>query len=253
MSEKTMDRAEALAILHEYVEDPGLRRHMLAAEAAMRGYAARLGHDPEPWGLAGLLHDFDWEIHPTIDRHPKDGAPILRARGLGEEAIHAILAHNPAGTGVPQEAPIDFALMACDEITGLIIAATLVRPAKDIGQMTVKSVQRNWKDKTVASPEVNNRLQVRVPIASLEEWAETQRALERVYGINEVILHSLSPGEARVDLLFSGDERRLRLALEQAGVTLSTPRFSGAGFEGAAEALVYDLYLNRFRPQEGRM
>jgi putative nucleotidyltransferase with HDIG domain len=147
MSEKTMDRAEALAILHEYVKDPGLRRHMLAAEAAMRGYAARLGHDPEPWGLAGLLHDFDWEIHPTIEQHPKDGAPILRARGLGEESIKAILAHNPAGTGVPQEAPIDFALMACDEITGLIIAATLVRPAKDINQMTVKSVQRNWKDK----------------------------------------------------------------------------------------------------------
>jgi putative nucleotidyltransferase with HDIG domain len=147
MTVKNMDRAEALAILHEYVKDPGLRRHMLAAEAAMRGYAARLGHDPEPWGLAGLLHDFDWEIHPTIERHPKEGAPILRARGLAEESIKAILAHNPAGTGVPQQAPIDFALMACDEITGLVIAATLVRPAKDIGQMSVKSVQRNWKDK----------------------------------------------------------------------------------------------------------
>lgn len=147
MSETKMDRAEALAILHEYVKDPGLRRHMLAAEAAMRGYAARLGQHTEPWGLAGLLHDFDWEIHPTIEQHPKDGAPILRTRGLSEESIQAILAHNPAGTGVQQQAPIDFALMACDEITGLIIAATLVRPAKDIGQMTVKSVQRNWKDK----------------------------------------------------------------------------------------------------------
>lgn len=144
---KTMDRAEALAILHEYVKDPGLRRHMLAAEAAMRGYAVMLGHDANLWGLAGLLHDYDWEIHPTLEGHPKDGVPLLRERGLPEEAIQAILAHNPAGTGVERQAPIDFALMACDEITGLVIAATLVRPAKDIGQITVKSVQRNWKDK----------------------------------------------------------------------------------------------------------
>lgn len=142
-----MERAEALAILDEYVKDPGLRRHMLAAEAAMRGYARKLGQDENLWGLAGLLHDFDWEIHPTSEKHPKDGAPILRARGLPEEAVQAILAHNPPGSGVHPAAPIDFALMACDEITGLVIAAALVRPAKDLRQLTVKSVQRNWKDK----------------------------------------------------------------------------------------------------------
>lgn len=147
MSEKKLERTAALALLEQYVKDPGLRRHMLAAEAAMRGYAVMLGHDPELWGLAGLLHDFDWEIHPTVESHPKEGAPILREHGLPEEAIQAILAHNAAGTGVAAAAPIDFALMACDEITGLVIAATLVRPAKDILQITVKSVQRNWKDK----------------------------------------------------------------------------------------------------------
>lgn len=120
---------------------------MLAVEAAMRGYAARLGHDPETWGLAGLLHDFDWEIHPTTEQHPKDGAPILRARGVPESVVRAILAHNPAGSGVTPKAPMDFALAASDELTGLIIAATLVRPARDIRQIKVKSVKRNWKDK----------------------------------------------------------------------------------------------------------
>ena len=139
-----MDRSTAWQILTEHVKEHGLRRHMLAVEAAMRWYAERLGEDQDPWGLAGLLHDFDWEIHPTAEQHPKDGAPILRERGCPEEVVQAILAH--AVDGEPREA-IDFALRACDEITGLIIAATLVRPAKDIRLIKVKSVKRNWKDK----------------------------------------------------------------------------------------------------------
>ncbi|RMH19355.1 MAG: HDIG domain-containing protein [Acidobacteria bacterium] len=142
-----MERDKAWEILTEHVQDPGLRRHMLAVEAAMRWYAERMGADPELWGLAGLLHDFDWEIHPTLEGHPKEGAPILRRRGVPEEVITAILSHNTAGTGVERSRPIDFALLACDEITGLIIAATLVRPAKDIRRIKVKSVKRNWKDK----------------------------------------------------------------------------------------------------------
>jgi putative nucleotidyltransferase with HDIG domain len=124
---------------------------MLAVEAAMRGYAGRLGADADLWGLAGLLHDFDWEVHPALERHPKEGAPILRARGCPEDVVQAILAHNVAGTGVERTKPMDFALLACDEITGLIIAATLVRPAKDVRELTVKSVKRNWKDKRFAA------------------------------------------------------------------------------------------------------
>lgn len=142
-----MDRETAFSTLTEHVKDRGLQRHMEATEAAMRLYAEKLGEDPDLWGLAGLLHDFDWEIHPTIDQHPKDGAPILRERGAPEAVIQAILAHNPEGTGVEAEAPMDYALRACDEITGLVIAATLVRPAKDVRLMKVKSVKRNWKDK----------------------------------------------------------------------------------------------------------
>jgi putative nucleotidyltransferase with HDIG domain len=124
---------------------------MRAVEAAMRWYAEKLDHDPESWGLAGLLHDFDWEIHPTSERHPKEGAPILRQRGVPEEVVQAILAHNPAGSGIRPAAPMDYALRACDEITGLIIAGALVRPAKDLRAMKVKSVKRNWKDKLFAA------------------------------------------------------------------------------------------------------
>ncbi len=142
-----MDRQTGWEILTEHVGDEGLRRHMLAVEAAMRAYAGRLGADPETWGLAGLLHDFDWQIHPTMEQHPADGAPILRRRGCPEEVVQAILAHNTEGSGVEPQAPIDFALRACDELTGLIIAAVYVRPQKDIRKMKVKSVKRNWKDK----------------------------------------------------------------------------------------------------------
>lgn len=142
-----MDRATGRDILTEYVQDQGLRRHMLAVEAAMRWYARHLDADPETWGLAGLLHDFDWEIHPNTEQHPADGAPILRQRGCPEEVVQAILAHNPAGSGVEPVAPLDFALCACDEITGIIIAGAYVRPQKDVRLMKVKSVKRNWKDK----------------------------------------------------------------------------------------------------------
>jgi len=143
-----MEREEAWQIVQEHVQDKGLRRHMVAVEAAMEWYAEKLGGEPARWGLAGLLHDFDWEIHPTLEGHPKDGEPILRERGLqDEEVIYAIQSHNTAGTGVERKSALDFALLACDEITGLIIAATLVRPHKDIRQIKVKSVKRNWKDK----------------------------------------------------------------------------------------------------------
>jgi putative nucleotidyltransferase with HDIG domain len=146
-----MDRDQALGILDEHVRDDGLKRHMLAVEAAMRSYAGKLGGDPDDWALVGLLHDFDWEIHPTLEAHPKEGAPILRARGLGEELIRTILSHNTEGTGVERERPIDYALLACDAITGLIIAAALVRPHKDVRQLSVKSIKRNWKDKLFAA------------------------------------------------------------------------------------------------------
>ena len=150
-TDRLPDRPEAVALLHEHVQDEGLRRHMVAVEAAMRWYAPKLDGDPDRWGMAGLLHDFDWEIHPTSEQHPVEGAPILRDRGVPEDVVQAILAHNPEGSGVDAAKPMDYALRACDEITGLIIAATLVRPHKDVRQLKVKSVKRNWKDKLFAA------------------------------------------------------------------------------------------------------
>jgi putative nucleotidyltransferase with HDIG domain len=146
-----MERRQAVAILDEHVQDDGLKRHMRAVEAAMRWYAGKLDGDPDAWGTAGLLHDFDWEIHPTLEAHPKEGAPILRDRGVDESVVRAILSHNTAGTGVERARPIDYALLACDEVTGLIIAAALVRPHKDLRQLKVKSIKRNWKDKLFAA------------------------------------------------------------------------------------------------------
>jgi len=148
-----MERQQAWELVIENVQSPGLRRHMLAVEAAMRGYAARLGDaaDREEWGLAGLLHDFDWEIHPTLDQHPAAGAPILRQHGAPENVVRAILSHNTAGTGVERERAIDFALLACDEVTGLVIAAALVRPSKDLREVELKSIQKRWKERAFAA------------------------------------------------------------------------------------------------------
>jgi len=146
-----MDRSTAWQTVCEFVKDLGLRRHMLAVEAAMRHYARLLGGDEERWGLVGLLHDFDWEIHPNITDHPAMGAPTLRERGLDEDLITCILSHNPEGTGVRPSKPIEYALSACDEVTGLIIAVALVRPSKDVRDAEVSSVKKKWKEKAFAA------------------------------------------------------------------------------------------------------
>jgi len=146
-----LNRESALDIVLKNVGAPGLRRHMLAVESAMRLYAEKLGQSPELWGLAGLLHDYDWEIHPTLEDHPAKGVPLLREAGCPESVIQAILSHNTAGTGVERREPMDFALLACDEITGLMIAASLIRPSKDIREMKLKSVKKRWKEKAFAA------------------------------------------------------------------------------------------------------
>lgn len=145
------NRVDAWALVCEYVEDSGLRRHMLAVAAAMRFYALELGANSEYWETVGLIHDFDWEIHPDLNQHPMDGAAILRERGWDEETIRVILSHYTEGTGIPREKPIDYALLACDEITGLIIATALVRPSKNLADVKLKSVRKKWKDKRFAA------------------------------------------------------------------------------------------------------
>jgi len=187
-----MDREAAWQLLTRHVADPGLRRHMRAVEAAMRWYAERLDGDPEHWGLAGLLHDFDWEIHPTLEQHPAEGASILRDNGCPEPVVQAILSHNTAGTGVERKEPIDFALLACDEITGLIIAAALVRPSKDVRALKVKSVKRNWKDKLFCAAVDRGHVEEATADFSrecyggeLELWQHVGNVLEAMKGIAE--------------------------------------------------------------------
>jgi putative nucleotidyltransferase with HDIG domain len=145
-----MNRQQALDILHEYVKNENLIRHMLAVEAAMRYYAEKFNQDPEQWGIAGLLHDFDYEIHPTLESHPQDGAPILRQKGVPEEIVRAVLSHADH-TGVPRETLMEKALYACDEVTGLIIAVALVRPSRSLDDLEVSSVKKKWKDKAFAA------------------------------------------------------------------------------------------------------
>lgn len=145
-----MDRETAFQIVTEHVKNQGLINHMLSVEAALRAYAVQYGEDPDYWGLAGLLHDFDWEIHPTLEQHPQAGAPILRARGVPEDIIRAIQSHADH-TGVPREKALDKVLAACDELTGLITACALVRPSKSLHDLTPKSVKGKWKDKAFAA------------------------------------------------------------------------------------------------------
>ncbi len=145
-----MDRQQAWDIVCEFVKSDSLRKHMLSVEFAMRGYAQHYGEDEDSWGLVGLLHDFDWEIHPTLEQHPMDGAPILRERGLGEEDVRTILSHGPLAAD-ERITLRDKALYAVDELTGLITAVTLVRPSKNIQDVEVSSIKKKWKDKTFAA------------------------------------------------------------------------------------------------------
>jgi predicted hydrolase (HD superfamily) len=146
-----INKENAWNLVTEYVQDPGLRRHMLAVGAAMRWYGRLLEQDAEYWEGVGVLHDFDWEIHPDLDQHPKKGALILRERGVDRETIRVILSHYTEGTGVEREKPIDFALLACDEITGLIIATALVRPSKNLAEVSVRSVRKKWTNRRFAA------------------------------------------------------------------------------------------------------
>lgn len=143
-------RDQALAIVREYVKNPSLIKHMLAVEATMAAYAKHYGEEEEKWRVAGLLHDFDWEIHPTLDGHPQKGAEILREKGVDEEMIRAIQSHAPH-TGVSRDSLMEKALFACDELTGLITTVALVRPSKRIADVKVKSIKKKWKDKAFAA------------------------------------------------------------------------------------------------------
>ncbi len=144
-----LDRNAAWGILTEFTKSDSLRKHAVAVEAAMRAYAGRYGTDPETWGIAGMLHDFDYEVHPTAPRHPVKGAEILLARGVPAPVVYAILAHADY-SGCPRRALLDRSLYACDELSGFVTACALVRPGRAIAGLEVASVKKKLKDKAFA-------------------------------------------------------------------------------------------------------
>ena len=142
-------REKAWDTLTRYTKSEALRRHALAVEASTRAYARRLGEDEELWGVTGLLHDFDYEIHPTLDKHPQDGAPILREEGYPEEVIEAVLSHAEH-LGLPRDTPLKRTLFACDELAGFVHACGLVRP-DGIDTLEARSVKKKLKQPSFAA------------------------------------------------------------------------------------------------------
>ena len=150
-----MTREDAWKLVCEFTKTDSLRKHALAVEFAMRAYARRYGEDEELWGIVGLIHDFDYEQNPTIPEHTAVGAKIMRERGWPEEIVLAMLSHADY-SGVPRTTQMQKALAAVDELTGLVSAVALVRPSKNIADVTIKSVKNKWKDKAFAAG-VNRR------------------------------------------------------------------------------------------------
>ncbi|HEV8303709.1 MAG TPA: HD domain-containing protein [Gemmatimonadales bacterium] len=149
-----MTRDEALALMQEHTQSPSLRQHMLAVEAAMRAYAAKSGEDVEAWGLAGLLHDYDYERYPNPEHSPTEGHPAwgvqqLREKGVAEPVCRAILGHGNY-TGVPRDTAMAKTLFAVDELCGFLVACALVRPSKSFADLEVSSVKKKLKDKAFA-------------------------------------------------------------------------------------------------------
>jgi len=149
-----MNRADALALVHEYTQSEPLRKHMLAVEAAMRAYARKAGENEESWGVVGLLHDFDYERWPNDDHaadreHPAEGSKILASKGLGEPLRRAILGHA-SYTGVARDTPLARTLFAVDELCGFLVACALVRPSRSLTDLEVSSVRKKLKDKAFA-------------------------------------------------------------------------------------------------------
>jgi putative nucleotidyltransferase with HDIG domain len=144
-----MNREDAWNILCEYTKTEPLRKHALAVEAAMRAYAGKFGGDEERWAMVGLLHDFDFEMHPNPEEHPVKGAEILRARDVPEDIVYAVLCHADY-LGLERKKPMDRAIYAVDELTGFVTAVALVRPNKSLAEVDVAAVRKKMKDKGFA-------------------------------------------------------------------------------------------------------
>jgi len=189
----TLSRARALELVHQYTANENLRKHMYAVEVAMRAMAARLGGDPDRWGVVGLVHDFDYERfpndgHSASEEHPAEGVRILAAEGLDGESQQAILGHA-VYCGVPRTTPMAKALFAVDELCGFLVACALVRPTKSLQDLEVSSVRKKLKDKAFARGVSREDVylggdEVGIPLDELIQFLlEALRPHERVLGL----------------------------------------------------------------------
>ena len=143
------DREQAWNLLCEFTKSDGLRKHALAVESCVAAYAGKYGEDEAMWSVTALLHDFDWEIHPTLEEHPQKGEPILKGRGVDETIRRAILSHA-SHTGIPRCSTLEKVLYACDELAGFITAISYVKPHRSVFEVDVPSVKKKMKDKAFA-------------------------------------------------------------------------------------------------------
>ncbi len=168
-------REKAWQLVNEYTENQNLVRHMRAVEAAMRAYARKYGEDEELWATVGLVHDFDYEQNPdlSVEGHPVVGAKLLREWGWPEEIVRAVLAHASEYTGVQPESRMEKALVAVDELTGFLVAVALVRPTKDIRDITkIKSVKKKWKDRSFAAAVNREEIENACEVLGVDLWTE---------------------------------------------------------------------------------
>ena len=185
-----MEREQAWQLVTEWTQSQSLIRHMLAVEVAMRAYASHFGEAEERWGVTGLLHDFDYERYPDMtapDGHPFTGMRVLREMGVDEDIVLAIAAHASERTGVEPETPLQKSLVAVDELTGFLTAVALVRPTKDIRDITkIKSVRNKWKDHTFAAAIHRDEIEHAAGALGIDLWEEhIPRVLAAMQGIAE--------------------------------------------------------------------
>ena len=175
-------REEAWQLLNKHTKNPSLIKHALAVEAAMRHFAEKLDEDVEKWELVGLLHDFDYEEHPSIEEHALAGAEILRGLGYDEEIVRAILSHADH-TGVSRESLMEKTLFAVVELCGFVIAVALVRPSRDIREVKPKSVVKKLKDKAFARAVSREDIQKGIETLQMDRKAFIQDVLDALSGI----------------------------------------------------------------------
>jgi len=175
----TITREEAWALIQEYKSTENHIRHMLAVEAAMRAYAHHFGEDEDFWGAIGLVHDFEYDQFP--DEHPHAGGRILREKGYSEEIVNTILSHG--NTGVPRDTLLAKTLHAVDELTGFLVAVSLVRPSKDIRDVKIKSVRKKWKSKAFAAAIDREEIERAAEALGIDLWEHTSLVLEAMKSI----------------------------------------------------------------------